>query len=75
MPRIQFEWMRGHSEASRAGWETRWERAWERGEERSLGPAGQKYLEDKYGAVVTGEEPPDDYYDEFDDPFDIKEDY
>jgi len=75
MPRLTFEWQRGHSEASRAGWESRWERAWERGEEASLGPAGQKYLQDKYGDVYKAEEPPEDYYDEFDNPFDIEVEY
>lgn len=75
MPRIVFEWQRASSDASRAGWEARWERAWERGDESKLGPKGQAYIEQKYGSEVRGEEPPEDYYDEFDNPFDIEEEY
>lgn len=75
MPRIVFEWQQGRSEASRAGWESRWERAWEQGREDTLGPAGQRYIKDKYGEVYGGEEPPKDYYDDYENPFDIEEEY
>jgi len=75
VPRITFEWQQARSEASRAAWEARWERAWELGDERSLGPKGKAYIEDKYGAEVQGEEPPEDYYDEYDDLYDFEEEY
>lgn len=71
---ITFDWMRGHSESSSRGWESRWEKAWERGEEGSLGPKGQAYLSEKYGQSFEGEEPSDGW-DEFDDVYDVETEY
>lgn len=67
--------MAGTSAGAQAGWETRWERAYELGDFEKLGPKGQDYIEQKYGEEVRGEEPPDDYYDEYEDPYDIEIEY
>lgn len=61
------------SESSRAMWEARWERMWEQGRESELGPAGRRYIEEKYGQEYYPEEPPYDEYNDYGDyDFDIE---
>lgn len=50
-------YMQARSEASRAAWERRWDAAYFEG--GSLGPKGQKYVEEKYGPIIGDEEPGD----------------
>lgn len=69
------EWMEARSEAAHKGWETRWERAWELGEFEKLGPKGQEYVQEKYGTEVKQDDFPEDYYDEFEDPYDFDIEY
>lgn len=69
------EWMQARSEAAQRGWHSRWERAWEIGDFDKLGPKGQRYIESHYGTVVKTEGYPEDYYDEFEDPYDYEIEY
>lgn len=57
------------------GWETRWERMYEIGDLDKFGPKGQDYIERKYGEEIYPEEPPDDEFEEYDDPYDMYIDY
>lgn len=62
------------SESSRAMWEARWESMYLQGRESELGPAGEKYIQDKYGEEVTiSDEDPWDVYEDLNDyDFDIE---
>lgn len=62
------------SESSRAMWEARWEQMYLQGRESELGPAGTKYIQDKYGEEVEFDEPDELYeYEDLNDyDFDIE---
>lgn len=60
------------SESSRAMWEARWEQMYLQGRESELGPAGTKYIQDKYGEEVDLIDPGDLYEDLNDYDFDIE---
>jgi len=56
--RLVFDWQRGHSEASKKGWQGRWERG------EGVGPKGKAYLERQWGAEIPPEE--EDFQDYWD---------
>jgi hypothetical protein len=60
------------SESSRAMWEARWEQMYLQGRESEMGPAGQKYIQDKYGEEIEFDEPPYEWEDYNDYDFDVE---